>query len=168
MNVAYSNGYLLKHSHLDMEINLKDGVTSRYDVFHSYKVEANGSKYEKSYKLLAHNLIVEDARQIGEGYSKYGKELYLHLFAHEALQKVANKYSLPMPILGDNFTDFKNNFNDWAMTNTTYENIRFPIICSIKFNDNNEPVMLKIYRGNYEPTDTEIQEAKDYWSNVPS
>jgi len=90
-------------------------------------------------------------------------EIYYVIYSPYGVEELASHYLLEHPlstVLKDNF---EANFSDWSMLSMPRM-----VIASVKFDINNSPIMLKLYRGGYMPTDTEIQEAKDYWANVPS
>ena len=97
----------------------------------------------------------------GDGVFEDVSEKYFKLSNPLGLEEVATNYSLPMPITGALVSDFFDDFDNWGM-----RPLEKTVIASVKFDINNRPIMLKLYRGGYMPTDTEIQEAKDYWANV--
>jgi Leucine-rich repeat (LRR) protein len=85
-------------------------------------------------------------------------EKYFSLENPLGLEELSINYALPMPVTGALLDDFTTNFKDWVMSSAPGI-----ILASVKFDVNNNPILLKLYRGNYTPTDLEIQEAKAYW-----
>jgi len=167
--VVYANGTLIKipFNTENTMINLESGVISTYsfDIFHSTKSSDNSIVNTKYYK---NEYQVEDGiKVIGSASSEDETEKYYSILNIDQLSELSNKYGLPLPISTNQMKSLEDSFSDWHME-MLFGGVSDPVIASVKFNLNNSPTMLKLYRGNYTPTDEEIQKAKEYWENVPS
>jgi hypothetical protein len=166
METAYSNGVLYKTQ--TPKGNIAYNFSEKRDVEYKDRqsICADGSK--KSYVFLRDVYEKDGFKVFGEGATNTYTELYFWLQTANDLDRLVLFYGLDAPIVGDTRQAFNSDFSDWGLRLAYQNKIANPVIASVKFDSNNVAYMLKLYRGNYIPTDLEIQEAKDYWSNVPS
>lgn len=179
LDCAYVAGHLYKTPVNDddtvgvsglMVETLTTGEVSTYPTIENNVVSIktlNGVARQKIYNWIPNQDLMDFASDYisiqGDGMINGVVEKYFALSSPLGLEELAINYELPMPVVGGLLDEFFDVFNDWGM-----RPLSKTVVASVKFDTNNNPIMLKLYRGGYLPTDTEIQESKDYWADVSS
>ena len=157
------------------DVNLFDNEVSKYDVtgipLHCIKTKNDGSSYIKYYNFQSANKfdnLPKGITEVGNAYSDINQvEYYFSLINGNSLIDLAQAFDMACPISGALFDDFVKSFDNWRLDLITNSETS-PVIASIKFDENEVAYLMKLYRGNYTPTDEEIESAKEYWKSVPS
>ena len=169
--IYYIENYICKAQ----DINLSDDEISEYDMsgvpLHCKKTKNDGSTCLKYYNFQSANKfdnLPNGIKEIGwADYDTNQAEYYFSLTNGNSLIDLAKAFDMVCPISGILFDDFDKSFESWRLELATVGESK-PVVASIKFDENEVACLMKLYRGNYTPTDEEIESAKEYWKSVPS
>ena len=172
--ISYVDGYIYKHQQPDgSSKNLLDETTSTYDFSGitktSTKLSSDMNVKVKSYvwtePALTRDYESNSVKKVVGGYIDNESESYFVILSPEGVQELATNYSLPMPINGDDFVNLMSSFESWGL-NAAVDGYVNPVVASVKFDANESPYMLKLYRGNYNPSQEEINNSKLHWTEA--
>lgn len=168
---SYTDGFIYKYETEDgSHENLINGISSTYDfggaTKTSSKISSDLSVKVKTYvwteDALDKDYESENVEKVVGGYIDNESESYFVIHSAVGVQELADHYSLPMPVINDDYSDFVANFDSWGMAAKVKGYVN-PVVASVKFDANDSATMLKLYRGNYTPTEDEINLSKAHW-----
>lgn len=173
VEIYYVNGYITKTLVEGKQTNLKTGVVSTLlDSAGPCEKSIGNTVLEEKVYSFGISEVINGITVIGTAQTVIDTgiktERYFSLNNPAALNLLAEIYNLTPPLRSADLDSLVADFNGWSLTNVCSAGVCGPVVASVKFDEDGKPYMLKMYRGNYTPTDLEIQEAKAYWSNVPS
>jgi hypothetical protein len=165
---VYVNEHIYKYSIDDgKSLNLMNGIISTYDMsganMSSIKSDGEARKIKKYIwaEPIYKDVDMSDLAiiKVAGSYIDEERESYYSVNNISDIERLAKFMNLPMPIGRDLDISF------FGLNHVSVKTGNNPIIASVKYNAVNEPFMLKLYRGNYSPTEQEIADAKAYWAD---
>ncbi len=164
-------------------LNLNDGSISSYNFSsngiseESIKKQVDGTLKIKKYNIttscafgIPTEIISKVSKVIGVGKIDNFTEIYYGIFVASEIDDIAQEFSLSPPVSSALVDDsWKINYaseitNKLGLTSKSSLEVK---VLSVVFNDMNVATRIKMYRGNYTPTEEEINTAKLYWAENP-
>jgi hypothetical protein len=170
--VVYTKGHLYKMKTSSMQtVNFANDVKSQYTFELSGELSSKKSN-SMDKKIYVEMIGADSSYPMPENICTIAtegveSEVYYYLSNADDLVKLSDIYSLSHPLSNAERQDFEANFQGWRLNTFTFKKVDYPVVASVKIDRSGVAYLLKLYRGNYIPTEQEIANSKAYWAGNP-